>query len=80
MQPYFFPYIGLDARNLTRKILQGHIETRGDGVRLSHKRMFKKMRTLFGEICITRAGYSLRGHAKLFPLDALLNLPLSSYL
>jgi len=83
--------IGLDARDLTRKILQGHVETRGDGdvgpvlttmdgVILSHKRMFKKtMRTLFGEICITRVGYSLRGHANLFPLDALLNLPLSSY-
>ena len=83
--------LGLDARDLTRQVLQGHVDTRGDGdvgstltttegVILSHKRVIKKtIRTLFGEVCIARVGYSLRGHANLFPLDALLNLPLSSY-
>ena len=59
-----------DGRELTRKILQGHIDTRGSGdvgksiittdnVVLTHKRLLKRnLQTLFGKICITRMAYS----------------------
>ena len=79
-----------DGRELTRKILQGHIDTRGSGdvgksiittdnVVLTHKRLLKRnLQTLFGKICITRMAYSLRTHLSFFPLDAQLNLPPSS--
>lgn len=83
--------IGPDGRELTRKILQGHVDSRGSGdvgktitttrgVLLSHKRLYKRtLQTLFGKICFTRMGYSLRGHPNVFSLDALLNLPTSSF-
>jgi hypothetical protein len=83
--------IGQDGRELTRKILQGHIDSRGpgnvgeaiittDGISLTHRRLIKRsLQTLFGKIDITRTGYSVPGYSTLFPLDALLNLPLSSF-
>ena len=82
--------IAQDGRELTRKILQGHVDSRGTGnvgeaitttnnVLLTHRRLLKRnLQTLFGKICITRTGYSLRDHSHLFPLDALLNLPVLS--
>lgn len=82
--------IGQDGRELTRKILQGHADSRGTGnvgeaitttggILLTHRRLYKRtLQTLFGAIDITRTGYSLRDHPNLFPLDALLNLPISS--
>lgn len=80
-----------DGRELTRKILQGHVNCRGsgdagqsitttDGEILKHRRLQKRsLQTMFGKIEITRIGYSNRKHPALFPLDALLNLPKSSF-
>lgn len=83
--------LGLDGRELTRQILQGHINCRGrgdigpvliaaDGAILTHRRLMKRtLQTMFGEICIERIGYSLRDRSSVFPLDAVLNLPALSY-
>lgn len=82
--------IGIDGRELTCKILQGYIDSRGTGdagefiktrdhLVLTHRRIHKRIvQTLYGKIEIQRMGYSLRTYASVFPLDALLNLPLSS--
>ena len=80
-----------EGRELTRKILQGHIDSRGVGnigksittknkTILSHKRLReRKLQTMFGEVSIVRIGYSSRHHSGFFPLDAILNLPNNSY-
>lgn len=80
-----------DVRELGRKLLQGHIDSRGKGdigpkvvtndkIALSHKRVLsRKMHTVFGAVTISRVGYSSRNHANLFPLDAIMNLPPNSY-
>lgn len=82
--------IGIDGRELICKILQGYIDSRGTGdvgqfikthdhKVLTHRRIHKRIvQTLYGKIEIHRMGYSLRTHPNVFPLDALLNLPLSS--
>lgn len=83
--------IGKDGRELIRKMLQAHINCRGDGnigdaltttddIVLTHKRLIKRtLHTLFGAIEINRTGYSLRDYTHLFPLDAALNLPATSF-
>lgn len=83
--------IGADSRELTRRMLQGHVDARGpgdvgpaviaaDGSVLSHRRLLPRtLQTMFGKIRITRLGYSSPGHASIFPLDAVLNLPASSF-
>ncbi len=83
--------LGPDGRELTRRLLQGHINCKGhgdigpklisaDGAVLTHRRLLKRsLYTLFGEIRIERIGYSSREHSLVFPLDAVLNLPTSSF-
>ena len=83
--------LGPDGRELTRQILQGHVDSRGrgdigpalvtaDGAILTHRRLSKKtLQTMFGEISIERIGYSLPDYPAVFPLDAVLNLPASSF-
>ena len=83
--------LGPDGRKFILQILQGHVDTRGqgdvgptlrtaDGIVLTHRRLIKKtVITLFGEVCFERLGYSLPDHPTIFPLDAALNLPTSSF-
>lgn len=83
--------IKLDSRELTRRILQGHLNSKGSGdfgqaiitkdnIKLTRKRLFPRtLQTLFGAVSITRIGYSIPQHQNIFPFDALLNLPTSSF-
>lgn len=83
--------LGPDGRELTRQILQGHVNARGrgdigpslisaSGEILNHRRLIEtKLQTMFGTIRIMRIGYSHRRHANVFPLDAVLNLPTLSF-
>ena len=51
-----------------------------EGERLTCKRIRKKIiKTLSGEVVINRAGYYKKGQPLRFPLDALLNLPKTSF-
>ena len=78
------------GREILRLALQAHIDARGDGdvgaaimvdgdpqpQRLTHKRLHTRpLVTLFGEVRVTRVGYSARGHEAIHPLDAQLRLP-----
>jgi hypothetical protein len=70
-----------DVRELGRKLLQGHIDSRGNGdiglevvtndnVTLTHKRILpRKLNTVFGTVVINRVGYSSKGRYSLFPLE-----------
>jgi len=78
---------------LMRRLLQGHLDLRAtreqprtsvkgkDGIDRTHRRMgcTRPLETLFGEVTVTRIGYSSRGATSLFPLDAELNLPPDKY-
>jgi hypothetical protein len=80
-------HIKHDGRELMRRLLVGHLEERGvgdvglnvtgtDGVNRTHKRIrIRTIKTIFGEIKIKRLGYSAKNTSSLFPLDAMLNLP-----
>jgi hypothetical protein len=80
-----------DGRELTRRVLQGHVDSRGngdigpclvaaDGTILTHRRLMKTiLNTVYGKISLHRVGYSRPGHPLVFPLDAVLNLPTSSF-
>lgn len=71
-----------ETRELARLLLQGHIDSRGDGeigamvissskVELSSRRKTSRiLKTLFGQVKIIRVSYSHEGHRSLFPLDA----------
>jgi hypothetical protein len=51
-----------------------------DKVRLRHKRLVERsIHTLFGTVVLRRLGYSARGRSAVFPLDAILSLPDSSF-
>ena len=75
------------GREISRLLLEGYLKECGDGnvgsevigsgdIRLRHKRMVSRsIQTLFGTVTFRRLGYSARGHAAIFPLDAILNLP-----
>ncbi len=79
------------GRELMRKLLQEHLESRGpgksaqpvrsaDGVDRSHIRLQgRKLETIFGAVSIERAGYGQGGSRSLHPLDAELNLPEKKY-
>ena len=72
-----------------RQLLQVHFDVRAgeevrresvtgsDGVVRNHRRegCKRSLETLFGEIFVTRVGYSQREATSLFPLDGVLNLP-----
>jgi hypothetical protein len=82
------------GRELQRRLLQAHIQQRGQGdlgpalrvsvqnqsLLYSHRRLHtRQIRTIFGLIPITRLGYSRPGAASLHPLDATLQLPARSF-
>jgi len=80
-------YLQTDGRQLLRNLLVGYLEERGvgnvgssvtgtNGIKRTHKRLrTRKIKTLFGEVAVTRIAYSGPGVASLFPLDGMLNLP-----
>ena len=85
-------YLETDGRELLRLLLQDHLDNRGsgrvgeavcgsDGVVRSHKRDHMEIgyKSVFGSVRVARTGYSQRGVASLFPLDAQLNLPAHGY-
>jgi len=79
------------GRELMRKLLQEHLESRGpgesvqpvrgsDGVERSRVRLQeRKLETIFGTVLVERAGYGQDGTRSLHPLDAELNLPNERY-
>ena len=82
-----------DGMELLRRLLQAHLDWRAnheakrsrimgaDGVERTHVRVDceRKLMSLFGEVTVSRMGYSARGHGSLFPLDRELNLPNDRY-
>jgi len=80
-----------ETRELARLLLQGHLDSRGDGdigamvissekVKLKKRRKTSRvLKTIFGQVKISRVSYSLVGHRSQFPLDASLNLPRGSF-
>jgi hypothetical protein len=79
------------GRELMRKLLQEHLESRGpgksahpvqsaDGADCSHIRLQgRTLETIFGTVSIERMGYGQGGSRSLHPLDAELNLPERKY-
>jgi len=78
------------GRELSRRLLQGYLNNCGDGdvgskvitstnLKLTHKRLMpRSIQTFFGTVVLHRVGYSTRGHPSIYPMDAFLELPLSS--
>lgn len=79
------------GRELSRRLLQGYLSHCGNGnigkdvissknVRLTHKRLVPRtIHTFFGSVILHRIGYSNRTHSTIYPLDAFLNLPSTSF-
>ncbi len=79
------------GRELMRKLLQEHLQTRGpgqcaqpvrdaDGVERTRVRLQeRKLESIFGTVATERAGYGQEGSRSLHPLDAELNLPDERY-
>ena len=86
-------YINQEGQELLRCLLQGWLNlkaaheehkscvTSTTGESLNHVRpgTTRKLSSLFGEVVVTRKGYSQRNHSSVFPLDADLNLPEDQY-
>jgi hypothetical protein len=86
-------FLDQEGTELLRRLLQGHLDRRArdetrldavvgaDGVARRQVRSScqRGLQTLFGEVTVTRAGYSARDGNSLFPLDAALNLPVDHY-
>jgi len=82
-----------DGLEILRQLVQVHFDVRArdevrkesvtgsDGVVRNHRRegCKRSLETLFGDIIVTRVGYSQRDTTSLFPLDAELNLPTDKY-
>lgn len=80
-------YLSQDGRELLRQMLIEHFSVRGvgdiglnvigmDGIVRTHKRIrIRTIKTILGDIEIKRLGYYARNASSLFPLDAMLNLP-----
>ena len=78
-----------DGLEILRQLVQVHFDVRArdevrkesvtgsDGVVRNHRRegCKRSLETLFGDITVTRVGYSQRDTTSLFPLNAELNLP-----
>jgi len=79
------------GREISRHLLQGYLNNCGDGdigsevvtsanIRLTHKRsMSRQIQTFFGTVVLHRIGYSTRGYPSIYPMDAFLELPSSSF-
>lgn len=88
-------YINQEGTELLRRLLQGHLDLRyaeeeyqtevegADGERRPHRRKKtqRKLETLFGEVIVTRVGYSTQQLevSALYPADGKLNLPPDKY-
>src|SRR5437867_1461581 len=78
--------IEAEGRELLRRLLHAHLEERGPGEVTepvvdqagdthTHQRVHSRsIKTIFGLVKVTRAGYGGRGLASLHPLDGELNL------
>jgi hypothetical protein len=79
------------GRELLRHLFQDHLDLRGpgaatttvvgvNGVRRPHERLrVRALKTIFGEVTVSRMGYSAHDAETLFPRDAELNLPPELY-
>ncbi|MGF1603296.1 MAG: ISKra4 family transposase [Thermosynechococcaceae cyanobacterium] len=88
-------YINTSGTELLRRLFQGHLDQRyasesyqsevvgSDGDLRPHrrKRTARQLETLFGEVVVTRVGYSSQqpGVSALYPCDGQLNLPTDKY-
>ncbi len=86
-------YLFRDGFELLRTLLQGYMDRRSameplresvkgsDGGVRTHRRegCTRPLETIFGEVRVTRIGYSYPGYESLSPLDAELNLPPGKY-
>jgi len=79
-----------ECRELQRLLLQAHLDSRGhggvgpsvsvDGVPFAHRRLHSRtIRTLAGEVHISRLAYGCDGHDSIHPLDEALQLPARSF-
>jgi hypothetical protein len=84
-----------DGTELLRLLMQGYLDTRAheeapqtnvvgaDGIVRPHRRkqLQRKLTTLFGDVSVTRNGYSTKelGVSALYPEDGKLNLPTDQY-
>jgi hypothetical protein len=85
--------IGTDSQKIMCSLLQDHLDLRAareekreavagaDGVDRSHRRPDEPrgLRSVFGDVTVTRISYEARGSGALKPLDAELNLPPGLY-
>lgn len=86
-------FIQEEGTELLRKLLQGYLDVRADtetqheyvispaGQTLNHVRTdtSRNMVSLFGDVRVSRLGYSQRHQGSIFPLDHALNLPKDLY-
>ena len=86
-------FIQKEGTELLRKLLQGYLDVRAstevlepavtssEGKVLNHVRANtrRNIATLFGDVNVTRIGYSQRHSSSVFPLDRALNLPQDQY-
>jgi hypothetical protein len=75
MRQLFQDHLDLRAAQ-ERAAAHEHIDRCADGVLRSHRRdATRQLRTLVGDVVVSRVGYSQRGQGTVFPMDASLNLP-----
>ena len=69
----------LDLQALSEPRIEDVVDAQGvprNSVEPNHKRL---LTTIFGDVGVSRLAYRQRGHANLYPADALLNLPPEQY-
>lgn len=83
--------LDVQGRELMRKLLQAHLDTRRPGEAASPVRDAaneprsraqlhdRQLETIFGTVTIARTGYGTEGKSSLHPLDGELNLPVEKY-
>lgn len=84
-------FLNDEGREILRRCIQGYLDERGPGavdepvidaknVKHTHRRLnTRTVTTTFGDVSVSRQGYSGRGLESLHPLDAELNLSEPSY-
>lgn len=86
-------YLKKQGDELLRRMLQGYLDIRSrdemkhksvtgqDGIARSHRRSncLRQLSTIFGQVKLSRTGYSKPGVSHKYPLDAALNLPPDKY-
>lgn len=86
-------FVHQEGFELLRRLYQGHLDRRAaveplqksvkgsDGVERTHRRpgCTRPLESVFGEVTVSRIGYSYPGWESVFPLDAELNLPPEKY-